>query len=85
VSWLETELRKVIAAAPKVVDVDLAGTSFLSSTGIGVLVWLRNAVAAAGGATRIVAIQRTVLGTLRYARMTVLFHITPDTPVVEPR
>jgi anti-anti-sigma factor len=81
VAWIETEFKKVIAAKPKNVDLDLAETSFLSSTGVGCLVWLYNGLKAEGATLRIVKIQKRVLSTLDYSRLTKILQVQPTAVV----
>ena len=71
-AWIEGELKKVIAAKPEAVDLDLSETTFLSSAGIGLLVWLRNAITQGGGTVRVVSGRKRILATLKYAHLEAL-------------
>ena len=82
-AWIEGEFKKIVAAKPKLVEIDLSETTFLSSMGIGVLVWLYNHVQETGGDVRIVAIRKRVLSSLKFSRLDALFktasaRIVPD-------
>jgi anti-anti-sigma factor len=77
VAWLEGELRRVAEAKPKLVELDLAGTSYVSSAGMGVFLASRRAIAEGGGVLRIVAIQKPVLGSMQYAGLDGVFKIDP--------
>ena len=81
VQWLEHELADVVAAAPKRVELDLAGTDFVSSTGLGTFVKFHRDLTAAGAILQVVAIREAVLRTFRYARLDVLFNIDPSAVV----
>jgi anti-anti-sigma factor len=78
-AWIESEFKKIAAAKPKAVDLDLSETSFLSSSGIGLLVWLRNEVAHGGGTVRIVSIRKRVLAGLKYAHLERVLQTTAAT------
>lgn len=82
-SRIEEELQQVIAAKPTLVELDLALVPFASSVGLSVLVNLRNALLANGGAIKTVAIQEHVLGTVRFAFLQDLLQITPETRIVK--
>jgi anti-anti-sigma factor len=71
-AWIESEFKKVIAAKPKAVALDLADTTFISSMGIGLLVWLYNKVKEEGGTVQIVAVRKRVLSTMKFARLDTL-------------
>src|SRR4051794_10472172 len=78
-AWIEGEFKSIIAAKPKVVEVDLSGTSFMSSMGIGLLVGLYNGVTKEGGTVRIVSIRGRVLETLRFAHLDKILSATSAT------
>lgn len=80
-AWLEGEFKKVAEAKPARVDIDLAETTFLSSMGIGTVVWLYNKVTEAGGKAKVVAIRKRVLTTLRFAGLDRIM-LTPETKVL---
>ena len=76
-AWLERELEKVVSAKPREVELDLLRLRFLSSSGVGVLVAFRRGIVNSGGSLRVVAVQKTVFGTLRFAHLDELFKIDP--------
>jgi anti-anti-sigma factor len=80
-AWIEGEFRNIIAARPKDVELDLSQTSFLSSMGIGMLVWLNNEVKKGGGSFRITSIRKRVLATLRFSRLDGMLAATSATVV----
>ena len=77
VAWLEGELRRVAEARPKLVELDLSGTNYVSSAGMGVFLASRRAIAEGGGLLRIVAIQQPVLASMRFAGLDGVFKIDP--------
>jgi anti-anti-sigma factor len=79
--WLEHEFKKVADAKPKLVELDLSKTDYVSSWGLGVLMSLRNGVAKSGGTLRITAIQKEVLNALRYACLHQVFQVSPGVVV----
>ncbi|HEX8913422.1 MAG TPA: STAS domain-containing protein [Humisphaera sp.] len=81
-AWIEGEFKKIVAAKPADVALDLSATTFMSSSGVGLLVWLHNKLAEAGGAVRIVAIRKNVLTTLKYAQLARMLHA--DTATLAP-
>jgi anti-anti-sigma factor len=83
VAWLESAFAKIIAAKPKVVELDLAKMPFTSSLGLGVLVSFRNAVAGYGGDLTTVAVNDHVLKTIKFAYLQGLLKIGPTTAVVK--
>lgn len=78
VAWLENELQRIAEGKPARVELDMAGTSFLSSTGVGVLVSFHRHVSEAGGVVQIVAADKNVYSTLRFARLDKVFGIAPS-------
>ena len=85
VAWLESELKKVIDSKQKLVELDLSQNDFLSSTGIGLIVYLHNSVKAYGGRMVIVSIQPAVFKTLRYARLDTVIEMLPDAVVEDAK
>ncbi len=77
VAWLETELNKVTATRPKLVEIDLAGTEHISSLGLGLIVGFRNAITRNGGKVRVVKIRQRTLGILKTATLDRLLEIDP--------
>lgn len=77
VQWLEFEFDKVIKAAPKLVELDLAKMNYTSSLGLGVLVKFRTGVAKAGGALKTVAIDKKVYQMLKISRLADMFNVDP--------
>jgi anti-anti-sigma factor len=80
-AWVEGEFKTMIAARPQAVDLDLSQTTFLSSMGIGLLVWLHNEVKKAGGSFRIVSIRKRVLATLKFSHLDGMLCATSATVV----
>ena len=80
-AWIEGEFKNIIAAKPKAVEVDLSETSFLSSMGMGLLVWLYNEVTKGGGSFSIVAVRRRVLTSLKFAHLDQHLHVASATVV----
>ena len=78
-AWIEGEFKKIIAAKPRDVELDLSETTFMSSSGIGLLVWLRSEVTQGGGAVRIVSIRKRLLTSLRYAHLDGVLDTTSTT------
>jgi anti-anti-sigma factor len=78
-AWIEGEFRSIIAAKPRAVELDLSETSYISSTGIGLVAWLYIEVTKAGGSFRIVSIRKRVLATFRYAHLDGLLQATSAT------
>lgn len=76
-AWLERELTKVVERKPAEVELDLSKLPFLSSSGLGVLVAFRRNVINAGGVLKVVAVQRAVFGTLKFAHLDGVFKIDP--------
>lgn len=74
-SWIEGEMDKVVAARPKVVEVDLAATSYISSHGLGVLINFNNRVKAAGGGLTIVKLPKATYRLLKAAHLHTVFTI----------
>src|SRR5258708_36432902 len=77
-AWLEGELKKVAAANPKRVDLDLSDTHSISSQGLSVLIGFRSSVVKNGGALKIVAIQKQVFGTFMFAALINMFLLEPS-------
>src|SRR5258708_6665860 len=75
--WLEGEFKKVIDKKPKLVELDLTETPYVSSAGMTVLIELRKGVVAYGGTLRVIAIQKPVYGALHYAYLDKFLEIDP--------
>lgn len=75
VSWLESELDKVVAARPALVDLDLGSTAYLSSWGLGVLVSFRRRLSDNGGTLRVTRIRDTVARVFKYAYLDKIFEL----------
>jgi anti-anti-sigma factor len=82
-SWLERELDRVVAAKPKDVELDLTGTEYLSSMGLGILVGFHNRIKENGGVVRIVKILKPTLRLFKAAYLDRVFAIEPNA-VTEP-
>jgi len=76
----EHQLDLVMLRHPKVVVLDLADLSFLSSLGMSLLVNLHRSVKRHGGQVRLAAVQPRVDAGLRYTHLTELM---PSFPTVE--
>lgn len=63
-SVLGTWLQEVSAAGARIVELDLAGVSFIDSSGLGALVALRNATTAAGSTLTVAAASPVVVRAL---------------------
>ena len=78
VTWLEHELDNVVNAKPKDVEIDLNGTEYISSLGLGVLVGFQTRIQNNGGAVRIVAIPKPTLRLFKTAFLDRVFKIEPS-------
>lgn len=78
VTWLEREFKQVVSHKPVSVRLDLTRTEYISSTGLGMLVWLNNHVQAYGGVVHVVAVQKRTLGLLKVAFLDKVFRISPS-------
>ena len=76
-SWLERELTRVVAAKPKDVELDLTGTEYISSLGLGILVGFHNRIKENGGVVRIVKILKPTLRLLKAAYLDRVLTIEP--------
>jgi anti-anti-sigma factor len=84
VAWLEGELKRVIDAKPRLVELDLSKTDYISSMGLGTLCGFRNSIADNGGVVRIVAIERKNYSVFQHAYLTKLFELTPAAIIGAP-
>ncbi|HVT89482.1 MAG TPA: STAS domain-containing protein [Tepidisphaeraceae bacterium] len=84
VTWLEEELDKVVAAKPRVVQIDMTRTDYISSLGIGILVSFNNRINANGGILKIIAIPKRVFSTFRVAYLDRVLKIEPAAIVADP-
>ena len=75
--WLESELKKVLKHKPTLVELDLSKTDYVSSSGIGTLVWLRNELVAAGGTLKVTSVHPQVFASFRFAGLAQLFGMSP--------
>src|SRR5688572_15410222 len=82
-SWIEREFDTVVAKKPRLVQLDMAGSEYISSVGLGILVNLHNRLKADGGTLTIVKILKRTKGILRAAYLDRLFTIAPDA-VIDP-
>ncbi len=83
VAWLESAFARIIAAKPKIVELDLGKMSFTSSLGVGMLVSFRNAVAGYGGDLKTVAITEPVLKIIKFSFLNGLLKVGPETVIVK--
>jgi len=83
-AWLESAFAKIIAANPKMIELDLSKVPFVSSVGLGTLVSFRNAIIKSGATMKTVSIQEPVLGTVKYAYLQGLLFIDATTVIVKP-
>jgi anti-anti-sigma factor len=81
-SWLEREFKAVVEKKPSLVRLNLTNTEHISSTGLGLLVWLHNHVKALGGEVHVVAVQKRTFGLLKVAFLDKLLKIAPDAVAV---
>lgn len=84
VSWIEREFDQVIDAKPKIVELDLASTEYISSLGLGLLVNLHNRVKANGGVVKVILIRKKTMHLLRTAFLDRLLAVAPGA-VIEPQ
>jgi anti-sigma B factor antagonist len=75
---LDVALRRVSAARPRLVVVDLSGLIFLSSLGMGALLAFRHALARFGGHVRLRGAREEVRLTLRRSHLHRIFEIEGD-------
>ena len=76
-AWIEREFEKVVNQKPKLLELDLAGTEYISSMGLGILVGLHNRMKKDGGKVRVVKVKQKTFGILKYAFLDKLFEIDP--------
>ena len=81
-SWLEREFQKVLEKKPPQLRLDLTRTEYISSTGLGVLVWLHNQAKTYGGVVHVVAVQKKTLAMMKIAFLDKLLKISPDAVAV---
>lgn len=81
-AWLEGELKRVIAAKPKTVDLDLSATEHISSLGLGILVHFNQQILAGGGVAKIIKIRKLTLGMLRVSRLDRVLNVDPAAEIV---
>jgi len=77
----ETELEKVAAEKPSHVELDLAGTDYVSTVELGALIAFRSRILAYGGTVQVTAIQPQVLGIFQCTHLAKIFGIGPTTSV----
>ena len=75
---LDLALRRVSAAQPRLVVVDLSGLIFLSSLGMGALLAFRHALVRYGGHVRLRGVREEVRLTLRRSHLHRIFEIEGD-------
>lgn len=78
VAWLERELKQVSESKPKRVELDLSDVHYVSSMGIGSLMWFRKQIVAGGGTVHIIAIQSQVRGIFRASCLEAIFDVRPE-------
>jgi anti-anti-sigma factor len=83
VAWLEDDLKKILAAKPKLVELDLSKMHFASSIGLSVFINFRNALINNGGSIKTLSVQEPVLGTIKYACLQDVLGIDDKTQVVK--
>lgn len=74
-SWIEGEMDKVVTAKPKVVELDLLKTEYISSHGLGVLISFNNRIRAGGGILTIVKLPKVTYRLLKTAHLDSVFKI----------
>lgn len=75
VSGLQHEIRRIIAANPKVVVVDLGRTGMISSLGLGMITTLHRNIARHGGVVRLARPTEHVRTVIERARLDAIFEI----------
>lgn len=75
IGTLQTELQLVVDQRPKIVVLDFAGVTFISSRAIGALVELQRGISRNRGSVRIIGASSMVLEALRYTRLDSVFGI----------
>jgi anti-anti-sigma factor len=76
-AWLESEFDRLVKLKPKLLELDLTGTEYISSMGLGILVGLHTRIKADAGKVRVVKIKQRTLNLLKYAFLHKLFEIDP--------
>ena len=72
----ETTVPTVLSASPHQIDVDLGGVSFMDSSGLGLLVKLRQTAETDGMRLRLLNVPHRVARVLDYSGVTTLFEIS---------
>lgn len=78
---LESELNKVAEEKPKLVELDLGATEYVSTIELGALIAFRSRILAGGGTVKVIAIQPQVLGIFQCTHLAKIFGIGPATSV----
>lgn len=66
---IEDELQSVLAARPKLIEVDLSALGHLSTIGLGLLMSLNHRIQGQGGKLRIVKLRKNTLGVLKVTKL----------------
>ena len=74
------QLDRVIVHRPKIIIVDAAELTFISSIGMSLLINLRRTALKSGGAIKLAALQPRVRDAMAHAHLLELFQIFPDLP-----
>jgi anti-anti-sigma regulatory factor len=77
----EPELDRVVAEKPSHVELDLAGTDYVSTVELGALIAFRSRILAYGGTVKVTAIQPQVLGIFQCTHLAKIFGIGPGTSI----
>ena len=80
-SWLEREMDKIVQNRPKSVELDLTGTEYISSHGLGVLLNFNNRIKAEGGVVKVVAIPKRTYQLLKTAHLHKVLEVDPGAVV----
>jgi anti-anti-sigma factor len=77
---LEASFLRLSAQRPKLVVLDLAGVTFISSLGMGAMLGFRRGLALHGGEVRLASVQPLVLEAFRRAHLHDVFTFFPTVP-----
>ena len=85
IAGLDRELKRVMIAKPRHVEIDLAEVGSISSMGIGLLVSFRNGIVGSGGTVKIIKVQKLMHSMFRFARLEEMFQIEPSAVLAPPK
>ncbi|HWE94001.1 MAG TPA: STAS domain-containing protein [Tepidisphaeraceae bacterium] len=84
IEGLDRELKRVVIAKPRHVEIDLAEVATISSMGLGLLVSFRNGIVGSGGTVKIVKVQKFMHSMFRFARLEEMFQIDSSAILTTP-